>query len=410
MNVKLNLLLANLVFFFCLFPYVTIIKTGSDVQPYALIFAILFLIYLFLKNKYIKSFNPSFLLLLPIVYSVIMLSNSFSFLLWLRSFYGYLTIPILSLVAYNSFSLLSGKILNFSIKIWFLFAIVQKFIYKFFGNILVARISTSTDRWVTSLAVEPSAFANICLFLFLLNDLFYYSDKINKKSYNFNIFLLLLQFIMANSAMGYLLLIVYFFTKIFIKSGIKSRIFQVICIFLSIYLFQLLRSNLYLLPINRVTSILLKLNEDWKEIFFTDQSISDRLAHILISGKSLFTNYGLGYGLGTWSKEAYGIIDNSGTFIQKLVSTNFTSGRIMSGWGTIFFEIGIIGLLIVVWYISIFVRGNMLLNKKGKSIMLIAFVSITFTMSLSVTIAFPLFSYILGLYAYVINNLNDNSD
>ena len=75
-----------------------------------------------------------------------------------------------------------------------------------------------------------------------------------------------------------------------------------------------------------------------------------------------------------------------------------------------FFEIGIIGLLIVVWYISIFVRGNMLLNKKGKSIMLIAFVSITFTMSLSVTIAFPLFSYILGLYAYVINNLNDNSD
>ncbi|HIB1801565.1 TPA: hypothetical protein ACWWAW_002017, partial [Enterococcus faecium] len=158
MNVKLNLLLANLVFFFCLFPYVTIIKTGSDVQPYALIFAILFLIYLFLKNKYIKSFNPSFLLLLPIVYSVIMLSNSFSFLLWLRSFYGYLTIPILSLVAYNSFSLLSGKILNFSIKIWFLFAIVQKFIYKFFGNILVARISTSTDRGVTSLAVEPSAF------------------------------------------------------------------------------------------------------------------------------------------------------------------------------------------------------------------------------------------------------------
>lgn len=115
-----------------------------------------------------------------------MLSNSFSFLLWLRSFYGYLTIPILSLVAYNSFSLLSGKILNFSIKIWFLFAIVQKFIYKFFGNILVARISTSTDRGVTSLAVEPSAFANICLFLFLLNDLFYYSDKINKKSYNFN--------------------------------------------------------------------------------------------------------------------------------------------------------------------------------------------------------------------------------
>ncbi len=42
--------------------------------------------------------------------------------------------------------------------------------------------------------------------------------------------------------------------------------------------------------------------------------------------------------------------------------------------------------------------------------MLITFVSITFTMSLSVTIAFPLFSYILGLYAYVINNLNDNSD
>ncbi len=78
--------------------------------------------------------------------------------------------------------------------------------------------------------------------------------------------------------------------------------------------------------------------------------------------------------------------------------------------GNYFFEIGIIGLLIVVWYISIFVRGNMLLNKKGKSIMLIAFVSITFTMSLSVTIAFPLFSYILGLYAYVINNLNDNSD
>ncbi|EMF0329094.1 hypothetical protein KGC94_002509, partial [Enterococcus faecium] len=240
--------------------------------------------------------------------------------------------------------------------------------------------------------------------------LFYYSNKINRRSYRFNIFLLLLQFFMANSAMGYLLLIVYFFTKLFIKSGFKSRIIQAISIILSIYLFQLLRNNLYLLPINRVTSILLKLNEDWKEIFFTDQSISDRLAHILISGKSLFTNYGLGYGLGTWSKEAYGIINDSGTFIQKLVSTNFTSGRIMSGWGTIFFEIGIIGLLIVFWYISIFVRGSMLLNKKGKSIMLVAFMSITFTMSLSVTIAFPLFSYILGLYAYVANNLNDNWD
>lgn len=404
MNSKFDSLLANSVFLFCLFPYITFIETGSDVQPYSLMLATIFLLYLVVKNNYIKSFKPSILLWLPIIYSLITLNESLSFIAWLRSFYGYVTIPILCLAAYNSFPLINGKLLNFSIKIWFLVSLIQRFVYKLFGNFLVARISTSTDRGVTSLAVEPSAFANICLFILLLNDLFYYSKKISKKAYILNMLLLIIQFFLASSAMGYLLLIVYLLTKIFIKNGIKARVIQMVVIFLSLLSLHFVRNNLYLLPTNRVTSILFRLNENWKEIFFTDQSISDRLAHILISSKSLFSRYGLGYGLGTWSKEAYGIINDSGTFIQRLVSTNFTSGRIMSGWGTILFEVGIISLSIIFWYGSIFFRGVTSLTKKGKDILFVAFISITFTMTLSVTIAFPLFSYILGFYAYIIND------
>ena len=105
-------------------------------------------------------------------------------------------------------------------------------------------------------------------------------------------------------------------------------------------------------------------------------------------------------GLGTWGDYATLIVTSVGGRVEEITNVRFsTGGRIMSGWGTAIYEIGIIGVLFVLVFICIMLVG-LSRNKEMKSVYFLSMATIGFIMLMAVPIAFPLFGYTLGAFLY----------
>jgi len=135
-------------------------------------------------------------------------------------------------------------------------------------------------------------------------------------------------------------------------------------------------------------------------LLFTDQSVADRVSHVLLSFYSLFYSYGIGLGLGTWGDYSNLLTASAGGRIEELANVWLsTGGRIMSGWGSVIYEIGIFGVLFVMVFLWIMFVGSRR-NKEMKSVYFMSMLTIGFIMLMAVPIAFPLFGYTLGVFLY----------
>jgi len=133
-----------------------------------------------------------------------------------------------------------------------------------------------------------------------------------------------------------------------------------------------------------------------------DASATARLNHILVSHRSLLHNYGLGHGLGTWATVADTIILDSSDFVQELVAIHFYySSRPFSGWGTAIFELGVVGVFLVLSFIYLMIRGYWETNIEFKSVYISSLITIYFVMLMAVPLAFPLFGYMIGVFVYL---------
>lgn len=388
-------LIDNLIFIICFFPYLSFISTPFDTQPYALALSIIVLFVRFFFNIDFKIPNIIYYYFVIAIISFFNMLIMSSFRLGIRSFVGYISVPIFMLIAYTSFDRIKSNALIVITTVWFFFGVVQTFIYRDFGKVLVSRMSTSTDRGVTSLAVEPSYYAILCIFILVYNMILYNQNKYNKKVYNYIFFISSFQILLAKSAMGFVIYILFLFFNFLFSSTYKQKL-KYISIFVLSYIIGLGYTIFIGFSSGRLLSLYKKLDEGLLNLILKDGSIADRLGHILVSFSSLSHSNGIGFGLGQWDNYAPYIAHNSGLLISNITNVNFTLGRIMSGWGSTIFEIGLFGVLFILGFIYLVCYNTFHLNSKNKSLLCITGFTIFITMMTSVPLTYPLFGYYMG--------------
>ncbi|MBS4462468.1 MULTISPECIES: hypothetical protein [unclassified Facklamia] len=398
--ISVNKILASLLFFFSLVPYVSLIETPFDTQPYAFIISIIIIILEMLIKKKLQL--PKYLVpyFIVVIYSIIQFQPEISMINNLRSIIGYVSVFAISLAAYQSIKYIEINQFKYILYIWFFFGAVQYFIHRSFGAQIIARMSTSETRGVTSLAVEPSAYSIILIFFLLINDSFFINKKQTEKQYFVNSFFIVVQLFFAKSALGFIIFSSYLFFKYTLEKKYVKKIIGLVFSTLVLFLIIIIYTRVDALATSRVGVLISRFLENPLDAIYKDGSITDRLSHIIVSFKSLFYSKGLGFGLGQWDNFAYPIILNSSFFLQQLVNVNFTTGRIMSAWGTGVFELGIFGLILPLNTIYIFFKkrkdGSLLERKYAY----VSCLTVLLIMLMSVSLAFPLFGYIIGMYLY----------
>ncbi|MBA7518375.1 hypothetical protein ES705_10445 [subsurface metagenome] len=395
---------SNILLFLVLFPYLSLIQTPFDTQPSAVIFSILiFSIFLIKKDNNLSFPFPLWALFLIFLYALGIYFINSNYYYGMRSLVGYASVFFITFASYKTFKYSNIKIYIFSINIWLLFGVVQLLFNKNFGRWFVPRMSTSATRRVTSLAVEPSYYATFCIFALILNELFYRNAKYNRKVYYIIMCILVFQMIITFSGSGFLFLLVFFFSKcissIFFDQGIKRYkilFSSTIILFLIIFLFLYLPALQY----SRAGLLLKNALKDPIALLLTDTSVADRVSHVLLSFYSLLYSKGIGLGLGTWGDYADLLTTFTGGRIEEIANVRLsTGGRIMSGWGSTIYEIGIFGVLFIIVFLWIMFVG-LRRNKEMKSIYFISMLTMGFVMLMAVPIAFPLFGYTLGAFLY----------
>lgn len=402
---------ANILFMLVAFPYISIpiINIGSDIQPYTIIYVFLLILILIVKREKLSLPYPLWIICLILFYATILYFINADFVFGLRSLAGYISIFLIAVASYLTFKHLNLKAFFLSISIWMIFGIIQLLFKKDFGYNLIVRMSTSPNRGVTSLAVEPSFYAIMCMFFLILNEIFYQRNKYESRVYLVIIFILCFQIFISYSGMGLLLLSIFFIVKIFEillqKMTIRGIIRVSLCAMGSFIIFW---SFTYfpLLQITRAGQILSKFIINPMELLFSDASMADRASHIVVSFYSLIYSNGLGLGLGTWGEHCNLLISSAGGWVEKLANVNFsTGGRIMSGWGTAVYELGVVGMLLILVYLwLILMASRRIQNKKVKANLTGTMIIVFIMLLMAVPLAMPFFGYILGVYFYYIYN------
>ncbi len=385
-------------FFTCVFPYISIIKTPFDTQPYALLFSFVLLLFLIVIKRDLKIPKMLIPFFFIICYALIVALMFSDFNNALRPMIGYISVFVIALASFYTFDYIKGTYFIFSVMMWFVFGVIQLLFDKNFGSFFLSRLSTSEGRGVTSLAVEPSMYAFTCIFFLMLNDIFYAKQEYSKKAYQLLFALILIQILFAKSAVGMIALVVYFFAK-FVSSGTIQRALKSLIGLLSVILIILfVFSTVPRLQQSRMGTLLQAIEYNPMSVIYTDESVADRLGHVLVSHLSLFYNHGIGYGLGTWNENANTVISNSNQFVKNVTMVAFSLDRIMSGWGSVIFELGIMGVVFMVAFIVIMIKGKRKVNYKLKIIYISSLITIYFVMLMAVPISYPLFGYLIGVF------------
>lgn len=398
MVLSLNKLLSVLLFITCLFPYISPISTPFDTQPYAIViaFIIIVLVVVYQKNIEVPKLLVPFSVVLGYSIVVFMLNAD---MVGVRSLVGYVTVFVVALAAFLTFNKVKGKHFIGVVVIWLVFGVIQQFVMKSFGSFLVARISTSESRGVTSLAVEPSYYSIICVFFLILNDIFFAKGEYGKKTHRNVLYLIVIQFLLSRSGIGFVLFFVYLISRViaqrnFVKTfTLSAGIVGLFVIVVSLY------TSIPSLESSRIGRLIFLFSLSPESLFLNDGSVSDRFSHIAIPFLSIFSNYGLGFGFGGWDANAMNIASSIGGFVHRVALVNISFGnRIMSGWGAAIFELGVFGVLLVFSYIYLMIRGIKSTKTQMQKVYTSSLITLFSVMLMAVPLAFPLFGYMVGVF------------
>lgn len=403
---------ANILFLLSAFPYLSPVNFGIDTQPYALIFSIL-IAYLALADRSVLDIPGTLVwLLLIFFYASCLFAFSPDKLNAGKSLAGYATLFFVTYASYRSVKNVQIKWFNLSVYLWLFFGVAQVVIGRHFGSFLLPRMTTSDTRGVTSLAVEPSYYAIICVFLLVLNDAFQAIGKQEKKQHLRIMLLLILQMLITFSGIGFLFLMIYLMGNtlaIVVREGLVKRAPRLLLLGLLALIAFASFTMIPALEYSRAGRILEGMSGNTTGLLFFDGSIASRVTAAILPIYSFFYSHGLGLGLGTWSSNYQAISHYAGGAVETISQVGYTqstdAARIMSGWGTAVFELGIAGVLLIAIFIGSIIRGA---NQTGKisSVFISSGFTIFVLMFMAVPLTYPLFSYVLGLYLYYGHPLN----
>ena len=339
------LLLSLLMTFFTFFPYVSLYSFGTDIQPVFIVFVFLYISIIFFYRVLFKKIFV--FLILPFLFSIMLMFLDADLFSSARSVLGYATIclvPIAFVYVLKKYNNLFILILKCSTIIYLIVGLIQFFINKSFLSFLLNRSSTSEIRGVTSLAPEPTFYGLICLFFILF---FIALDIQNKKKY---ILILLFQiFILAQSSMVIIFLCIFFVYQKICDLKLKSFVFT----FLILMSMLFCLNYIHMIGGNyRIISIIKILTENPLDILALDESINDRASAIYFSIKGCLDNYFLPNGF-----SSYGAYMNLELPKQDVFLHSSSNTRIMSFYGGVLYELGIVGLLIPITYTVIIIKS-----------------------------------------------------
>ena len=367
-----------LLIIFSLFPYIQILPLGTDSQPNALFIATLLFPFCckWKMNKYLV-----FILLIAI-FSTFALILSPITLRGIKSVLNYFTLFFVSYVTFYALKKIKGipfSLFKNCVYCWFIVGTIQLLIYPSFLSFLIPRGNSEalikSGRGIVCLAPEPTFYALMCLFFALIAYLNFRNEKGIKTIY----YLIFIQlFIYSRSSLVIFIIFgilgVYFLLKILTK---KTYIFKAIGI---IALLSIIITPIYLhyadvLNKFRIGKLLNILIEKPELFIVLDGSVNERFVHVFFPIYGFITNFGLPHGYGVFPEFLNGCMKEPS--FQHLFS-DYVLNRpvdpyIMSGWGSILFELGAIGLLLIY---TIYKLTSKILNGKARIIVLLLIYSI----------------------------------
>lgn len=372
----------NIFLFFVFFPYISFVNIGTDMQPYGAIIAVI------LFFTFEKRFTASQLCLLYVfIFSTfILFLNSISFTT-LRSYFNYFSLFFLSYVAFN---VLKTERINFdlflkrSILVWFFVGLVQTISDKSFMTFLVSGSRTTENRGVTSLAPEPTFYGIVLVFfiIFLLH-----LETPRKKTYLFICVFGIL--VLAKSSMAVLFLAILMFFYVITHIRLKYILTSLAAIFtLPIFISKFMDGT-------RLADLLFRVIDNPKSLILVDASINDRFFHVFFSIKGFYDNYFLPNGYLSWNDYVDIEILKFSEYV--IVEWFSVGGRIMSGYGSAFFELGVVAITVP---ISLFLLYFSLFKNDFRKLVFF-FLTINTIMFSAIPIGFSLYSFYLGFLGYL---------
>jgi len=394
--------IANLIFLLSLFPYVSPFDTPFDTQPWALFAATIFVVALVIKRE-ISFPRPLFLLMVTTIYAGVIYLFYLAVresdpLGGLRSLAGYASLFMLTFSAYKTFPYVKAKLYITAVIIWFFAGIIQLLYGHWALEPIIPRLATGGYRGLTSLAPEPAYYAMECCALLVLNEIFYKEKRYRDWVYLVIFLVLVFQIVLSFSGVGLFVLSLFLIIKsslIFFmgetKKQKKMSLFVISLLVISIYLFAVYP----ILRESRAGYILSELLIDPKRLLQIDLSISTRLSNVTLAlYGGLIESHGLGFGLARTGQE-----NIPAWLASRLGIERAWGGRTMGGLLSAIYELGIIGVAMVIsvwWIISL----SILRNSRMRAALLISTLVFILPRHIFDPIAFPLFGYLLGVHLF----------
>lgn len=368
--------------FFVFFPYISFVNIGTDMQPYGAILAVI------LFFTFEKRFTaPQLCILYVFIFSTfILFLNSIDFTA-LRSYFNYFSLFFLS---YATFNVLKTERINFdlflkrSILVWFFIGLVQTMYDKSFMTFLVSGSRTTENRGVTSLAPEPTFYGIVLVFfiIFLMH-----LETPRKKTYLFICVFGVL--VLAKSSMAVLFLAIIMFFYIITHVKLKYIFMSLAAIFIfPIFIGKFMSGT-------RLADLLFKVVDNPKSLVLVDASINDRFFHVFFSLKGFYDNNFLPNGYLSWNDYVDVEILRFSEYV--IVEWFSVGGRIMSGYGSAFFELGVVAIAVP---ISLFLLYFSLFKNDFRKLVFF-FLTINTIMFSAIPIGFSLYSFYLGFLGYL---------
>ena len=357
---KLKIPVNLLLFYVGCFPFLNF-GTGYDSLPLLLI---LFVVLIGYQNRVIDVAIVIILILIGSIATSLISIDRFSMSLFVRGLSNQMTAIVAFYVAYECLSHRTAldkhiKVVN---GIYIIASVIQLSDPLFFDFLISGR--TGIGRGVNSLTVEPSMFSLISL-SFVALSMRYHTKESRMIWLTINSLAIVF---LAKSALGILILLIMLSLYIF-KLSIKSFIL-ITAIFIAIYFV----STLSIWDGTRVSRLLDLLRaEGVLRLMFLDSSISGRVSHLICSITYSFSNFGFPNGYYAFV-EAYGACNE--TIFGNAIGRD-ANPKIMSLFGSMFFELGPILLSLIAVLLLRRKIDDVGLNKDTISALLIGFMAFT---------------------------------
>lgn len=371
----------------CLFPWVSFGTNSMDTQPWALIASVLYLLYV------LVHYRVSLTMLLTIPVTVVILFSSvlasmfyygtftmdFSFLRGISSYLTFVFIFVVYYFVYKNYGFQEKLFYGANIA-WLLVGLLQVSLGPYIFDSIVT-VRTSDTRGVTGLSPEPTFYG---FFLFFLNFIYLIQNNYKLEGLVKKLFLLNLLFIflVAQSSSVILLLFVGILFVLIYRANILVLMLMLFSVLLLVLTLD------YFSPNSRLMSILSLLYEGGPLYLLSiDESVFARIMSIVYPYYWGIQNYLIPGGF-----HSIGTLPPVEVVISDYYLSYNVQGKVMSYFGSIFYELGFLSLLVFLLFFKC------VYDRTFKSVL--EFVFLFFCLQFALTIAFSLIPILLVTFYF----------